>query len=442
VNLIYRQLLIFFLLVSSARSFAAEKKPQYLDYEKNTMICASDEIDISLQIEEKKKNLNTLESIHNKLNIKCMKKDFFRKFTFFLKAVEEQEWQLDFHEVYDLFKTIQTNQESWNAIAKKKDAIIKRTAFLVNETGKEKKASFFIVPNYQWLVSYKNRILGKGSSKKAKTIMNFDTSSTIRHINKFTLLKANKKKNLRSIKNEIKIYEIINAYSKDHFPEKKIPGLSQGLPFQLKKNEYAIIQENYDSELKEKMLKGRFGKSILKTIAQGLRHLHAMGFVHGDIKEDNILVKRKGKNLQVDISDFGCTTDTHTQPVSRGSASHEAPEMLNPAFQIKSQEQIQKRDIFAWGMIALNTLPSEYRVKTPYEYCYKHFKDYYKDTKNYKKCIKKYAPTFHEKIEGIASELCRSDKECLFEIIADTLHPHPDQRPDARTLYKLLTRLD
>jgi hypothetical protein len=70
VNLIYRQLLIFFLLVSSARSFAAEKKPQYLDYEKNTMICASDEIDISLQIEEKKKNLKVL-NMTQKETIKC-----------------------------------------------------------------------------------------------------------------------------------------------------------------------------------------------------------------------------------------------------------------------------------------------------------------------------------------------------------------------------------
>ncbi|MEU5110877.1 protein kinase [Streptomyces longwoodensis] len=49
-------------------------------------------------------------------------------------------------------------------------------------------------------------------------------------------------------------------------------------------------------------LRGGDGERILTEICEGLAHLHGLGWVHGDLKPDNVLLMADGS---VRLSDFG-----------------------------------------------------------------------------------------------------------------------------------------
>ncbi len=81
--------------------------------------------------------------------------------------------------------------------------------------------------------------------------------------------------------------------------------------------------------------------SICKQVADGLCHMHQKGFVHADIKPNNILVA--GKNA-VKIIDFGqsCTTGTIKQRI-QGTPDYIAPE------QVLRKEITPLTDVFNFG---------------------------------------------------------------------------------------------
>jgi len=438
MNFIYKILNFFFLLEFSSETFATKRNYDFYQYFNRKKINISHQIEKEKRnLPDSRKNITILKTIQRKLNTNYLEKDFFYKLTRFTQVAREQKWPIDFHEICDLLKTIEDNKVQWHDDAKNENQMIRRTALIIDENNQEKIASFFISPKNQWFIHYKNSTLGSGAIKKAETIFTFHGSSDISKMRKLTLLKAKDKTLTKFIKEEIEIYEKIKLHSKNFFHGKKIPGIIQGMPFPLEENEYGILQETYDSELTIDMLTSNFGNSILKAIAEGLMHLHDIGFVHGDLKEGNILIKA---NYQADITDFGCTRAIDEDPFPRASASHEAPELLDDAFTPKSSEQIKKRDIFAWGIIALHALPPPFYIKTPFEHCKNYFKDYFQDTQHYKSCIQKYAPIFRETVEMFATNWCEQEN-CLWNIVAQTLHEDPDQRPNAKALYEQLSRI-
>ena len=76
--------------------------------------------------------------------------------------------------------------------------------------------------------------------------------------------------------------------------------------------------------------------SIFKMIAQGVTHSHQQGYVHCDLKLDNVLVnvhQDSGQIKDLYITDFGLSlkyTELWRNQELRGSLPYMAPEMLNP----------------------------------------------------------------------------------------------------------------
>lgn len=73
-----------------------------------------------------------------------------------------------------------------------------------------------------------------------------------------------------------------------------------------------------------------------KEAAEGLKHIHSLGYVHQDIKPSNILLRydKEDKIREVKISDFGLAISLNPQGSSillsgSGTLGYQAPEVLN-----------------------------------------------------------------------------------------------------------------
>jgi serine/threonine protein kinase len=64
--------------------------------------------------------------------------------------------------------------------------------------------------------------------------------------------------------------------------------------------------------------------SLFVDCLSGLRHVHEQGFVHGDLKEDNILLDAEGRAV---LADFGITCVEGTERVATGTLPYLAPEV-------------------------------------------------------------------------------------------------------------------
>ncbi|OCH85408.1 kinase-like protein, partial [Obba rivulosa] len=88
-------------------------------------------------------------------------------------------------------------------------------------------------------------------------------------------------------------------------------------------------------------------------VAAGLKYLHDMGIVHGDIKGSNILINEK---LIACLADFGLAALSYTeQPNTRSivgsSLRWSAPEIMNPeAFALHTAAMTRQTDVFAFGV--------------------------------------------------------------------------------------------
>jgi serine/threonine protein kinase len=70
-------------------------------------------------------------------------------------------------------------------------------------------------------------------------------------------------------------------------------------------------------------------RRILSQVVAGIGHIHARGFVHGDIKLENILVQSIA-TLQVKICDFGFARPAHELPVRRQfTRAYVSPEAID-----------------------------------------------------------------------------------------------------------------
>ncbi|KAF5345362.1 hypothetical protein D9758_008509 [Tetrapyrgos nigripes] len=95
---------------------------------------------------------------------------------------------------------------------------------------------------------------------------------------------------------------------------------------------------------------------LLVDIGKGLKYLHSIGVIHGDLKGANILVDDKYHAV---LSDFGLTAVTYdphtvnaitTSAEVMGSVRWMAPEVINPD-EAESRRQSPESDIYALGMV-------------------------------------------------------------------------------------------
>jgi serine/threonine protein kinase len=92
---------------------------------------------------------------------------------------------------------------------------------------------------------------------------------------------------------------------------------------------------------------------ILTQLADGIRHIHAAGWVHADVKPSNVLLTDGG---DVRICDFGLSAEldgTHAYALPRtGSLDYVPPEWWNARITPTGMAIRPSQDIWAWGVIA------------------------------------------------------------------------------------------
>jgi serine/threonine-protein kinase 11 len=95
--------------------------------------------------------------------------------------------------------------------------------------------------------------------------------------------------------------------------------------------------------------------SVIKQIAGALKYIHAMGYVHHDIKPSNILLDARGRAL---LSDFGIGHTFHSAEMVFGSPAFQAPEALNDEYEEQEvvESGAQKEDIWALGVTLYQSL--------------------------------------------------------------------------------------
>lgn len=93
-------------------------------------------------------------------------------------------------------------------------------------------------------------------------------------------------------------------------------------------------------------------EKIILQIAEGLDYIHSLGFVHGGIKPENVLISFDG--LIVKLSDFGLTKEDQQYSVSVESikerVSWTAPEVL-AMHKFDSKQCTPHSDIFSAGCV-------------------------------------------------------------------------------------------
>jgi len=91
---------------------------------------------------------------------------------------------------------------------------------------------------------------------------------------------------------------------------------------------------------------------VIKAVCSGLQHIHKMGYVHRDLKPDNLMYLTKEVDSKIKIIDFGLAGDCNDGPCKTpcGTAHYAAPEVLS------SLEYNQSADMWSLGVIIYTLL--------------------------------------------------------------------------------------
>ncbi|KAF9993674.1 hypothetical protein BGZ79_001634 [Entomortierella chlamydospora] len=101
------------------------------------------------------------------------------------------------------------------------------------------------------------------------------------------------------LQNEIEIYSVLRELQGIWIPEMKLEGIMNGF-------EIVLVTEYVGDNINNEHL----NSSDCDKIRRALAAIHNIGILHGDIKPDNIVVKRDGVNSRFMIIDFGLSTFT------------------------------------------------------------------------------------------------------------------------------------
>lgn len=112
-----------------------------------------------------------------------------------------------------------------------------------------------------------------------------------------------------------------------------------------------MTMDLFDYLYKYGPLEESLAKKVFRDICSAVKHCHSEGFIHRDIKLENILVKLdKQENIVgVYLSDFGLVLPNKTHTCSdgvSGTPAYIAPECLNNSGTFDS-----KADIWALGIV-------------------------------------------------------------------------------------------
>ena len=120
------------------------------------------------------------------------------------------------------------------------------------------------------------------------------------------------------------------------------------------------LQENLKDRIKQGgALKPREALSIVKDVAKALSYAHQKGFVHRDIKPDNIMFRKDGAVVLVDFGIVKAVDET--TKLTRTGMSVGTPQYMSPE-QIKAKKVDGRSDIYSLGIVLFELLTG----KLPY----------------------------------------------------------------------------
>ncbi|WP_030247230.1 MULTISPECIES: serine/threonine-protein kinase [unclassified Streptomyces] len=124
----------------------------------------------------------------------------------------------------------------------------------------------------------------------------------------------------------------------------------------------ALVMDRAEASLKDVLDDAAAGRPIdgadriLRGVAAGLAHMHAAGWVHGDLKPANVLL---GPGRQVRLADFGLAAEldgTHAHLPPLGTLDHLPPEWWSQRTGTRGAVVRPTADIWAFGVLAHQVL--------------------------------------------------------------------------------------
>jgi pSer/pThr/pTyr-binding forkhead associated (FHA) protein len=165
----------------------------------------------------------------------------------------------------------------------------------------------------------------------------------------------------KAMKRFLREIDVAAALKHQHIVEFLDRGTNQGVVY--------LVTEFVDGPDAAKLAGARGGRisypetiSIICQSLEALSYAHAQGYIHRDIKDQNILVSGQGTNLNAKLTDFGLAKSFTQSGMSgvtmagemAGTLAYMPPEQLRNFRDVKPQS-----DIYAIGMTAYSLLTGE-----------------------------------------------------------------------------------
>lgn len=102
-------------------------------------------------------------------------------------------------------------------------------------------------------------------------------------------------------------------------------------------------------------------KLFISQIARGLHHIHSLGFIHSDLKPDNIVVFRTLTSFQLKLIDFGCVRKINEEHHDNSSVYFTTRWFRAPEIVLNHIRDIhQSSDVWAVGCILFQMITNKY----------------------------------------------------------------------------------
>jgi serine/threonine protein kinase len=160
--------------------------------------------------------------------------------------------------------------------------------------------------------------------------------------------------------NVIRIFKVSRSPTTPHFIMEFFP--SGSLRLRLQAKDTAFIKEH--------------ARRIFKEMATGLAYMNAMGYVHRDVKPDNILVNPLGETKIIDFAITKKVPKGMARWFYRKGKPQGTPSFMSPE-QINDEIPDARMDIYSYGctLYELTTGRPPFRGSTPNDLLGRHFKE-------------------------------------------------------------------
>jgi serine/threonine protein kinase len=167
-----------------------------------------------------------------------------------------------------------------------------------------------------------------------------------------------------------------------------------------------------------------FLRRFLISVVDAIGHMHKRGFVHCDVKPENILVDSKQEPR---LADFGMSQQFSDRMIAQGTPSFLAPEVVEAWFDPRAPHRFEdKIDIFSVGVMALYIVSGKYpfrritrRLRKGISFSPKELKEIFLPADRCVECIEQLSPQ-------------------LADIVHQCMSHDVDERPTARALLKMM----